>query len=1304
MHMERLALFLWLLLFFSSELIAQKVVVSEYNNVTGDPLGEWTELLVVEDNVDLVGYTLRDNAGSTPPPSQWTGGIRFKNHPLWRNLRAGTIIVINHRYAAYQSVDVDKRDGYIEIDAENETYFEKRCFGCILGPEWYQKALNIAQESDIIQLIDENDNHVHALAHLPEAKGDWVNMPTPKIAYVGSIPRGGVTVRVCPGGTLSAYNNGFDTRSQEVTQSADYVTKGKPNNRSEALDVNQLFWRSLREPVWNSPSAVARVFVDSVVISWNAVVDPYPNDSITGYLILRIPYESIGSAVPPVDGRIYKPGDLLGPGTVVGVISYSQATRFVDKFNIPCGSRYVYRIFAFRYRGDDFREDTREVFARGRSYNERNFAEVVVEKTLPPKPIISKVPADKDTVCKGDLVILRINNYRPTSGYTFTWVKDGNVVFNGDADTLSLVEGTGEYCVRITDSLGCTAVSESIKITFLDYPALEVFLNGRKLSKDTAYVLCPNQSIELKAAGWFSYSLFRNGTKIYTGRNPLWNIDSGGIYWVAAENFSSKGSCISFSPKIAIKILNQNIELIPARIDLFVGKDEVYKDTVITIRNLSDTTVRIMNVKFTDASFQWLSPPLPIILQPGESKVVSIRFKPEKSGKFSSFIVFEKDCNLLDTLLAFGEKEKSVFILSSEVISFGILPECYSKIVDSSFVVTVDFDENVQIISAKIPFPFEILSPNLPVVLKPNERLNFRIKLLENQIGNVSGELIVVYSYSGLVDSLIVPINALIEKVEYSLNTDVPSLILFGECENVKSYKISLKNSTKLSLNFHLLPSNSSLVLTKDKFVVDANDSLTIHFELIPKVIGEDSVILVIKVEPCNLLDTLIIKFEKRGIVLNFSADTVDFGLVSVCNKEIVESRIIKVSIQGDNSNLTKVEEIVASLPFKINFPSDSLLKDGSTIEVQFLPKQTGDFVEELKIKLAPCHNEYKFFVKGKFVRGDFAYSLDTLDFGEVEIGDAPENYVVLTNVGENVISYVSTDISPIQGFAVTKVQPNVKLIPKDDSVKIFVKFSPSDVGEYSSFLEIHLEFPCDTIIKIVLKGSGVSPKPQNLVVSIDNYRYRPFANATIPILYEINSLQLDGVDSIQFTLRFNPRVFYIKKILAYDYFTKAELNLTTGILNITAIPSDRNKTKGTVCILEGEIYLGDEKTTLLKFTETKHFGSSKITFLTNDGSITIDSVCEADLRLISNEVLPEFIIFASNEEIILNVSSSKRISSCQVLLHNLLGQSIYRTSLTNIETGEYKIKLPFEINSGVYIANVYVDNIRRTYYLLIRE
>jgi hypothetical protein len=35
---------------------------------------------------------------------------------------------------------------------------------------------------------------------------------------------------------------------------------------------------------------------------------------------------------------------------------------------------------------------------------------------------------------------------------------------------------------------------------------------------------------------------------------------------------------------------------------------------------------------------------------------------------------------------------------------------------------------------------------------------------------------------------------------------------------------------------------------------------------------------------------------------------------------------------------------------------------------------------------------------------------------------------------------------------------------------------------------------------------------------------------------------------------------------------------------------------------------------------------------------------------------------------------------------------------------GNYRLKLPFEIKSGVYLATVVVDGIRRTYYLVIFE
>ena len=78
---------------FTNSLHAQYVVISEYQNISSIPEGEYTELLIVVDKVDLVGYTLRDNSGS----GDWQGGVRFRDIPLWKNLRMGTVIVIGHR-------------------------------------------------------------------------------------------------------------------------------------------------------------------------------------------------------------------------------------------------------------------------------------------------------------------------------------------------------------------------------------------------------------------------------------------------------------------------------------------------------------------------------------------------------------------------------------------------------------------------------------------------------------------------------------------------------------------------------------------------------------------------------------------------------------------------------------------------------------------------------------------------------------------------------------------------------------------------------------------------------------------------------------------------------------------------------------------------------------------------------------------------------------------------------------------------------------------------------------------------------
>ncbi len=76
-----IAFFCVLGMIFTNEVHAQFVVISEYQNISVIPEGEYTELLIVVDKVDLVGYTLRDNSGS----GDWQGGIKFRDVPLWKN-------------------------------------------------------------------------------------------------------------------------------------------------------------------------------------------------------------------------------------------------------------------------------------------------------------------------------------------------------------------------------------------------------------------------------------------------------------------------------------------------------------------------------------------------------------------------------------------------------------------------------------------------------------------------------------------------------------------------------------------------------------------------------------------------------------------------------------------------------------------------------------------------------------------------------------------------------------------------------------------------------------------------------------------------------------------------------------------------------------------------------------------------------------------------------------------------------------------------------------------------------------------
>ena len=154
-----IALFCVLGMIFTNEVHAQFVVISEYQNISAIPEGEYTELLIVVDKVDLVGYTLRDNSGS----GDWQGGIKFRDVPLWKNLRMGTVIVIGHRNIPASVIgDQNPSDGSLVVGALDANLFDKVLYSTT---DWNANALSIAQPYDMLQLLDPAGNPHYTLGH-----------------------------------------------------------------------------------------------------------------------------------------------------------------------------------------------------------------------------------------------------------------------------------------------------------------------------------------------------------------------------------------------------------------------------------------------------------------------------------------------------------------------------------------------------------------------------------------------------------------------------------------------------------------------------------------------------------------------------------------------------------------------------------------------------------------------------------------------------------------------------------------------------------------------------------------------------------------------------------------------------------------------------------------------------------------------------------------------------------------------------------------------------------------------------------
>jgi gliding motility-associated-like protein len=459
----RLLAFIAVILIITESAFGQAMVVSSYFNAN-DMRDEWTELLVIQDNLDIRNWTIGDN---NTTQTGWQPRIAFNPINFWRNLRAGTIIVIWHRPVNSslipQPEDTDPSDGFIQLRVTNATYFSGGDLGT--APNWNSgTSLNIAATGDIIQIRNGSAAHVHALGHQLSAGPDFIGLPNPKLNHSETM-LANEAVFVCPGATLADYGTNAPQIGTTYTARAPAPneTRGLPNSCTASATANSDFWRQTRQPLWNSPVLTGTVNGTNTQINlnWNACVDPYSTDNTTGYLILR---NTTNVFTDPVDGTNYSVGANLGSAVVLANLTGSANTSFSDNNAVPCLDGFYYRIYPYRFGQDNLNGNSYNT-ARGRAYNESQFAaaHITVSAEAP-----SSVGADQTEYCSGSAPATITLTATGGSGETMEWFSGscgGTLIGNTNPLTIASPSVTTTYFFRWNSTFCGPSACEQVTVT-----------------------------------------------------------------------------------------------------------------------------------------------------------------------------------------------------------------------------------------------------------------------------------------------------------------------------------------------------------------------------------------------------------------------------------------------------------------------------------------------------------------------------------------------------------------------------------------------------------------------------------------------------------------------------------------------------------------------------------------------------------------------------------------------------------------------------------------------------------------------
>ncbi len=1044
------------------------VVISEYAN--GESAGdEWTELLVIGDHVDMRGWKLHDNSAT----GSWQPGVEFADVRLWSDLRRGTVIVIHHRSSVFFR-DATGLDGAIEVAALDSDIFNRAMFGHPEN-EWNIRALNISKSQEIIQLVDSDGNHVHALAHGPESD-DYRNISGHKARYPGGIPSIS-SVRIAPGLSVSSYwNGGAPATVYADSLETTALLTGLPNLRpggDPGYNNNYKLWQKLREPEWDDPQTYAWPSNNGVKLDWKACESIDPDGFNEGYIITKTSEDSLSMAGHPKDGWVYKKHDMIGATHVVATVS-AGSTTFMDNFPIHGQKSYYYRVYAYRYNKDDqnlfTNQENAYLYGRGRAYNQDDFAEMRVTFYNPPEPHIW-VKDGRDTFCLGDTTVLYLD--LEAGDYHVEWFRGGSIQVQNQ-DSL-VVRQTGTYHVKVSYGDEEYVWSNEIYIHVIDSPDAKIYTDGgRAITRDTSIISCGAEPIRLEAAGGDRYEWYRGGQLVDDGPAEYLAEEAGKYYAIVWM----EDKCFDTTTSVDVVLKDVDFAFREDTVAIYLYNMQSQRQVDAALINNSDAELTITPEDLDiPASFSIIAPSFPWKIAPNSQMTFTIRFSLSTVGVMKGHLIYNGPCDKSDSLWLYGEKRDQPFDANPAKLEITDLLPCNPPLDTTLTIINRDkFEMTFE--EPQLGFPFEIIEPEFPYSLEAGDTLYIKLRIYTGFAGWEKVSMRMQYSHPQQSGDAWFDLSAYCHTLRFEFEEDTLRLGESLACKDTIETSVVIKNTGTHELIFDQQPAGGNIEILDLPISIAAAQQREVFIRVKPSGGGDYTIADSIFAEPCQTASEIICTGSLSGAYTIEMKDTFNLWVSSVCSSAtFITPRGIKiggdvpediqVSIEGSNPNFSLF------VVYEEDHP------DSLTLFSRFHP-QEGEryYSQEYKLTFQPCGFVKKIYAQGLVTDIYYTYSPAACDFGDIEINTSKTMSINIKN--DSLLAIEIIDIPDVPPFEYVGPDLPVYIKGGEDADLVF-RFSPGIAGSYSRDIEFITDWPCGDTLHYSLTGRGFDYPDPNI-------------------------------------------------------------------------------------------------------------------------------------------------------------------------------------------------------------------------------